>query len=105
MLGQVNWFRHYHPEKNEDALKRYEEQSYRCFDVLEGQLGRSGGKFIIGGSQPSVVDVHFYPWLKQHAYAGLSLKEHPKVKAWLEGIGGLQAVKKAYEKIPKGEKV
>ncbi|KAL5388141.1 hypothetical protein DPSP01_003130 [Paraphaeosphaeria sporulosa] len=104
MMGQVNWFRHYHPETIEGALKRYEEQAYRCFGVLEEQLGRSGGKFVVGGEKPSVVDVHFYPWVYQYGFAGLSLDEYPKVKAWLEGIGGLEAVKKAYEKVPKGEK-
>jgi glutathione S-transferase len=104
MMGQVNWFRHYHPEKIEGALKRYEEQSYRCFGVLEEQLKRSGGKYIVGGDKPSVVDLHFYPWVCSYGFAGLSMDEYPKVKAWVEGLAGLEEVKRAYEKIPNGEK-
>ena len=104
MMGQVNWFRHYHPERVEGALKRYEEQAYRCFGVLEEQLGRSGGKFIVGGERISAVDVHFYPWVYQYEFAGLGLEKYPNVKGWLEGVKGLDAVGKAYEKVPKGEK-
>ena len=104
MMGQCNWFRHYHPEKIEGALKRYEEQAYRCFGVLEEQLGKSGGKYIVGGEKPSVVDVHFYPWVYQYNFAGLSLEKYPKVKGWLDSIAGLDEVKRAYERVPNGEK-
>ena len=44
MTGQVNWFRHYHSSENDDALERYVAQVYRCYDVLEGQLKKSGGE-------------------------------------------------------------
>ncbi|KAJ4291787.1 hypothetical protein N0V90_009682 [Kalmusia sp. IMI 367209] len=91
-------------QKNEGALKRYEEQAYRCFEVLEGQLGRSGGKWIVSGSGPSAVDVHFYPWVYQHGFAQLSLDAYSRVKEWLDGMAGLEEVKRAYEKIPKGAK-
>lgn len=41
--GQKNWYRHYNEMKNEDALKRYVAQTYRTYDVLEGQLKKSSG--------------------------------------------------------------
>jgi glutathione S-transferase len=50
------------------------------------------------------VDVHFYPWVYQYEFAGLGLEKYPNVKGWLEGVKGLDAVGKAYEKVPKGEK-
>ncbi|KAK5123942.1 hypothetical protein LTR85_002139 [Meristemomyces frigidus] len=105
MMGQVNWFRHYHAQKNEDALKRYEEQALRCFGVLEGHLKGSDEKFILPGSTPSAVDLHFYPWVYQHGYAGLPLDEYPSVAKWLQGVGELKQVKAAYEKVPKGQEV
>ena len=103
MTGQVNWFKHYHSNKNEDALKRYEEQTYRCYGVVEEQLGKTDGKSILPGGISSV-DLHFYPWVKQYEYAGLSMEQYPKVKGWLDSIKGLKEVKAGYEKIEKAPK-
>ena len=104
MMGQVNWFRHYHSTKNEDALKRYEEQAYRTFDVLEGQLAKSGSGFILPKSF-SAVDAHFYPWVYQHSYAQLGLDKYPHISKWLDYVAGMPQVKHAYEKIPAGQKM
>lgn len=52
----------------------------------------------------TAVDMHFYPWVFQHEYAGLSLDEYPMVKKWLGNAGQKPEVKAAYEKVPKGEK-
>ena len=103
MMGQVNWYRHYNPTKNEDALKRYEEQSYRCFGILEEQLKKSNGRSVLESGY-SAVDMQFYPWVVQHAFAQLSLDDYPTVKKWFEGVGSRAEVKKAYESIANGEK-
>ncbi|KAK5676103.1 hypothetical protein LTS10_011393 [Elasticomyces elasticus] len=102
-MGQVNWFRHYHPSKNDDALARYEEQAYRTFGVLEGQLQSHEGSYILPGKTMSAADVHTYPWVYQHGYAQLSLDKYPGISKWLQAVGGLKEVKAAYEKVPKGE--
>lgn len=103
MMGQTNWFRHYNAEKNEDALKRYTEQVYRHFDVLEQQVAKSGGRSILEGGF-SAVDAHTYPWLSVFGYAGLSLDKYPSLKKWYEEIGKMKEVKAAYEKVSKAEK-
>ncbi|KAG9734793.1 glutathione S-transferase, partial [Aureobasidium melanogenum] len=46
MTGQTNWYRHYNEVKNEDALNRYAAQTYRCYQVLEGQLKKTNGESI-----------------------------------------------------------
>lgn len=51
---------HYNEQKNEDALRRYEAQTYRHFEALEGQLRKSGGKSILEAGF-GAVDVHVYP--------------------------------------------
>lgn len=104
MMGQLNWYRHYNATSNPDALKRYEEQAYRTFNVLEGQLDKSGGESVLPGGF-SAVDAHLYPWVFQYTYAQLNLGKYPKIRRWLEVIGELPAVKEAYERVPKGEKV
>ncbi|KAI7352870.1 thioredoxin-like protein [Hortaea werneckii] len=103
-MGQVNWFRHYHSKKNDDALERYEAQAYRCFEVLEGQL-KHGGQWILPGDGPSAVDFHFYPWVYQHGFAGLSLDKFPTVAKWVKNVNELKEVKSAYEKVAKGQQM
>jgi glutathione S-transferase len=100
MMGQANWYRHYNPTKNEDALKRFTEQTHRRFGVLEGQLAKSQGRSIFPGGF-SAVDVHTYPWINQQDYAGVSLDKYPYLKGWCEEVGKRKEVKTAYEKIPK----
>ncbi|KAL4911704.1 glutathione S-transferase [Aspergillus aurantiobrunneus] len=103
MLGQCNWFRHYHAVKNDDAYQRYQAQVYRCFQVLEGQLKTHDGKWIIAGAAPSVVDYHFEPWVKQYEFAGLTLDEYPNIKAWLGNVQALPEVTRAYKNVKAGE--
>lgn len=102
MMGQTNWYRHYNPEKNEDALQRYTAQTYRHFDVLEGQVAKSEGRSIIPGGF-SAVDVHSYPWVHQYDYAGVSLDKYPSLRKWHEEVGKMKEVKAAYEKIANGK--
>ncbi|KAG9601211.1 glutathione S-transferase, partial [Aureobasidium melanogenum] len=98
MTGQTNWYRHYNEVKNEDALNRYAAQTYRCYQVLEGQLKKTGGESILPGGY-TAVDAHFEPWIRQHAYAQLSLDDYPLVSKWLKKYGETEEVKAAYKKI------
>ncbi|GAB7358263.1 hypothetical protein MBLNU230_g0414t1 [Neophaeotheca triangularis] len=103
MQGQLNWFTHYHGSKNEDARARYEQQSHRCYEVLEGQLQKSGGKTVLGGDRVSAVDLHMYPWVKLHGFAGVGVDKYPAVDKWIQRLGELPEFKSVYDKIPKGE--
>ncbi|KAJ5902218.1 hypothetical protein N7495_002746 [Penicillium taxi] len=98
MTGQTNWFRHYNSQKNEDALDRYTAQTYRCYDVLEGQLVKSGGDSVLPG-RVTAVDYHFEPWVRQYAFAGLSLNKYPMITKWLGLMGAREEVQEAYEKV------
>lgn len=102
MQGQLNWYRHYNGTENKNALERYEAQTLRCYDVLEGQLKKSGGKSVLEKGY-SAVDMHFYPWVQTYGYAGLSVDKYPMIQKWLGEVKGREAVKKAYEAIGKGE--
>ncbi|KAF5020607.1 hypothetical protein F66182_7356 [Fusarium sp. NRRL 66182] len=103
MLGQCNWFRHYNDIRNDNAYERYKAQSYRCFGVLEEQLKSHGGKWIVPSNGPTVVDVHFEPWLRQFEHAGLTLDDYPSVKAWLDRVQALPVVSQAYKNVKAGE--
>lgn len=73
-------------------------QTYRCFDVLEGQLQKSGGSSIIPG-KITAVDYHFEPWVRQYSFAGLSLDKYPGIAKWLKGMTSLEEIKEAYIKV------
>lgn len=103
MMGQLNWYVHYNPTTNEDARSRYEGQVFRCFDVLEAQLKKSGGKSVLPGGF-SAVDCHFYPWVAEYTYAKLNIDKYEVIQAWMKVIGERPEVKKIYEEIPKAEK-
>ncbi|KAJ5932536.1 hypothetical protein N7516_007025 [Penicillium verrucosum] len=98
MTGQANWFRHFHPQKNEDALQRYTTQTYRCYDVLEGQLKKTGGESILP-SRITAVDYHFEPWVRLYSFAGLSLENYPMIKKWLGLMATREEVQEAYIRI------
>ncbi|KAI9851747.1 MAG: hypothetical protein M1838_002824 [Thelocarpon superellum] len=104
MQGQVNWFAHFHPSKNEDALTRYREQTLRTYGVLEGQLESHGGLSVLPQGF-SAVDAHFIPWVKIHGFAGVDLAPYPHVSKWLEAMLAKEEVKAAYERIGSGENV
>ncbi|KAF7718162.1 Glutathione S-transferase domain-containing protein [Penicillium ucsense] len=103
MMGQVNWFRHYHKQENKDALERYVAQAYRCYDVLEGQLQKSDGMSILPG-RITAVDYHYEPWLRQHEFAGLSLEKYPMIHKWLSLMRTREEVQEAYIKIQNASK-
>jgi len=61
-MKQVHSYRHYNETKNANALKLYEAQAYRTYDVLEGKLTKIGGESILPG-RLSALDAQFYPWV------------------------------------------
>lgn len=94
--------RKYNAEKNENALERYTAQTYRCYDVLEGQLKKTGAESVLNG-RVSAVDYHFEPWLHNYPLAGLSLDKYPLIKKWLGLMETREEVREAYFRIT-GEK-
>lgn len=87
-----------HFQKNEDALNRFTAQTYRCYQVLEGQLARTDGASILPGGV-TAVDYHYEPWLRLHGFGGLSLEKYPNVAKWLKTMEGREEVKAAYSKL------
>ncbi|KIW80192.1 hypothetical protein Z517_06807 [Fonsecaea pedrosoi CBS 271.37] len=98
MSGQCNWFRFHNKTKNDDALERYQAQTLRCYDILEGQLQKTDGATIIPGGYTSV-DCHYEPWIRLHGFAGLTLDKHPLIAKWFQAFGETDEVKAAYRRI------
>ena len=90
MMGQLNVFRHYFPEKLPSVIARYERESYRLFGVLETQLSR---RSHVAGDDYTIADIACWPWVLAHQWAQLEISAYPATLAWfhrLEQRPGLQ---------------
>lgn len=99
MMGQLNVFKRYFPEKIPAAIERYERESYRLFGVLEGQLREDG--YI--GEAYGLADMACFPWIAAHKWPELTLDDYPKVKAWHDRIRARPAVERAMQVPPRAD--
>jgi GST-like protein len=90
MLGQLNHFKKFAPEKIPYAIERYEKETLRLYSVLDKQLADQ--EFLCGDY--SIADIATYPWIAIHDMQGLTLDEHPNLKRWVETIGQRPAVER-----------
>ncbi|WP_246449795.1 glutathione S-transferase family protein [Novosphingopyxis iocasae] len=99
MMGQLNVFKRYFPEKLPAAIERYERESYRLFGVLEKHLGEDG--YI--GADYGIADMACFPWVAAYKWPELSLEDYPKLKAWHDRIRARPAVERAMQVPPRAD--
>jgi GST-like protein len=90
MLGQLNHFKKFAPEKIPYAIERYEKETLRLYSVLDGQLAER--EFICGDY--SIADIATYPWIAIYEWQGLTLDSHPNLKRWVETVQQRPAVER-----------
>ncbi|KIJ69987.1 hypothetical protein HYDPIDRAFT_104656 [Hydnomerulius pinastri MD-312] len=94
MQGQAHHFRHYAPEDIPYGKKRYTDETFRLYNVLNIRL--EGRDYLAGPGKGklSVADINVVPWVRIYKHAGIeNLDALPNVKAWLERILDRPAVK------------
>ncbi len=79
MQGQAHVFVHYAPEKIPFAIERYQKETRRLYQVLDGQL--RGKDAIVG--EVSIADFAAYPWVRSHEWAGVGLDGLPDLQRWM----------------------
>lgn len=90
MMGQANVFFRYTPEKIPYAIERYQRESRRLFEVLDGQL--ADREWLAGDY--SIADIANYAWVHTYSWSGVSVEGLPHLKAWLERIRYRPAVQR-----------
>jgi glutathione S-transferase len=95
MMGQANVFFRYWPEKIQPAIDRYQHESRRLFEVLNGRLGES--EYLAGDY--SIADIANWCWVRTHPWSGVSVDGLPHLQRWLDAIGERPAVQ-AGVKVP-----
>ena len=70
MQGQANVFYRYAPEKIEYAIRRYQKETRRLYEVLDNRLKDNE---YLAGNNYSIADIATYPWIHVHAWAGVEI--------------------------------
>lgn len=95
MMGQANVFFRYWPEKIQPAIDRYQHESRRLFEVLNGRLAES--EYLAGDY--SIADIANWCWVRTHPWSGVAVDGLDHLQRWLDRIGERPAVQ-AGVKVP-----
>lgn len=93
MQGQANVFFRYFPEKIQPAIDRYQNETRRLYEVLDGQL--AGRDFLC--DEYSIADIANFSWVYAHEWAGVSLDGLSNLSDWLERMKQRPAVQRGLD--------
>ena len=88
MQGQANVFFRYAPEKIPFAIERYQKETRRLYEILDGALAE---REHLAGDY-SIADVATWPWVRIHGWAGVEIDGLSNLRRWLERVGERPAV-------------
>ncbi len=91
MQGQANVFYRYAPEKIQYAIRRYQKETRRLYEVLDNRLKVNE---YLAGDNYSIADIATYPWIHVHGWAGVELEDLEHLSRWKDVVGERPAVKK-----------
>ena len=100
MMGQANVFFRYWPEKYQPAIDRYQNESRRLFEVLDGQL--KDHEFLAGDY--SIADIANWCWVRSHDWSGVPVDGLDHLQRWLKTVSERPAVQRGLQ-VPKKPKV
>jgi len=87
MMGQANVFFRYFPEKIQPAIDRYQNESRRLFEVLNGRL--SDHQWLAGDY--SIADIANWSWVRIHGWSGVSTEGLDGLQRWMEEMAARPA--------------
>ena len=87
MMGQANVFYRYFPEKIQSAIDRYQNESRRLFEVLDGRLGES--EWL--ADDYSIADIANWCWVRLHGWSGISVEGLPHLQRWMATLAARPA--------------
>jgi len=94
MQGQANHFNRYAPEKIDYAIKRYQNETRRLYEVLERRLAEPESAGWLAAKQYTIADIITFVWVRVHEWAGVSIDGLPHVQEWLAKIEARPEVQK-----------
>jgi GST-like protein len=93
MMGQANVFFRYFPEKLPAAIARYQNESRRLFEVLDGHLAEH--EWL--ADDYSIADIANACWVRTHRWAGVDTDGLEHLTRWLSAWHGRAAVRRGLD--------
>ncbi|WP_374764435.1 glutathione S-transferase family protein [Yunchengibacter salinarum] len=95
MMGQANVFYRYMEEKIPTAINRYQSESRRLMEVLDGALKER--EFLAGDY--SIADMANWCWVRTHKWSGVETDGLDNLQRWLDAIEARPAAQRGI-KVP-----
>lgn len=80
MQGQAHVFFRYAPDKIPYAIKRYQRETRRLYEVLNTQL--AGREYL--ADDLSIADFANFPWVRRYQWAGVEIEDLSNLWRWHE---------------------
>jgi glutathione S-transferase len=93
MMGQANVFHRYFPEKIPAAISRYQNESRRLFEVLDGRFARS--EWL--ADDFSIADIANWAWVRTHKWSGVSIEGLDHLQRWIGAMYERPACRRGIE--------
>jgi glutathione S-transferase len=93
MMGQANVFYRYFPEKIQPAIDRYQHESRRLFEVLDGRLAKS--EWL--ADDYSIADIANWAWVRTYKWSGVSMDGLDHVSRWMTAMSARPACRRGVE--------
>jgi glutathione S-transferase len=90
MMGQSNVFFRYAPEKIPYAIERYQRETRRLLEVLDGRLRYH--EYLAGDY--SIADIANWCWARGHDWSGVDIDGLDGLQRWLDQVAERPAVKR-----------
>ena len=93
MMGQANVFFRYFPEKIQPAIDRYQNESRRLFEVLDGRLGES--EWLAGDY--SIADIANWSWVRTYKWSGVPVEGLDHLQRWMRAMSERPACRRGVD--------
>ena len=93
MQGQAHVFVRYAPEKIPFAMKRYQDETRRLYEVYDQRL--QDREYLCG--DVSIADFATFPWVLVHPWAKVSIDGLPNLQRWLNTMNERPGVQKGMQ--------
>lgn len=93
ILGNTKHFLYHAPEEIPYAVKRFNNEAKRIFNIIENQL--SENPYLAGDY--SIADIATFPWVREYERYSINKDQIPNMCKWMEKLTERKAVGKGLE--------
>jgi GST-like protein len=90
MMGQANVFFRYFPEKIQPAIDRYQRETRRLLEVLDGHLANN--EYL--ADDYSIADIANWSWVHSYQWSGVNIEGLDHLERWIDLVGARPAVQR-----------